>query len=440
MEQLKNKILTHKHKILIVDDQAEQLETIVETIVNNTNSYRVMQAFNGRAAIKIAEKEIPDLVITDWEMPGMSGIDLIRLLKSKEKTKDIPVIMCTGVMTKSENLASSLEVGAVDYVRKPVDKIELLARINSMLMLSESYKWIKMQNHQLELQKEEIVSALAQLSLTLETLRSTQDELVESKKMNSLGGLVAGVAHEINTPVGISITAVTALHGFSNEIMNSFSKEELTKSELNQYFVSAQDTTTLIEGNLMRAARIIKSFKEIAAEQHSNEIRELRLAGAIDDIETTLTPELRRRGHSLTVTCPEDLVVKSNPGSLYSVFTNLIMNALTHAYKDAEKGNLSLDVAVVDEERIRITFSDDGRGMEAEELEEIFTPFYTTNRTGGGTGLGLSITYNIITNLGGRIWCESTPGMGSTFIIELACGVKRPSVARPTSAARPSSP
>ncbi len=143
-------------KILIVDDQLEHLDAIIDIIEETGNNYRVLQAFDGTTALKIAEKEIPDLIITDWEMPVMNGIEFIKQLKSNIITLDIPIIMCTGVMTTSGNLATALNAGAVDYIRKPVDKIELPARINSMLKLSDSYKKIKKQKEEIVIQSDKL--------------------------------------------------------------------------------------------------------------------------------------------------------------------------------------------------------------------------------------------------------------------------------------------
>lgn len=144
------------YQVLIVDDQVENLHVIVSIVTKRAADFEVLQALDAKSALEIARAELPDLIITDWEMPEMNGIQLIQELQADDNTKDIPVIMCTGIMTKSENLQTALDAGAVDYIRKPVDEVELVARIRSMLKLSDSLKTVRKQMKQLSAQKEEL--------------------------------------------------------------------------------------------------------------------------------------------------------------------------------------------------------------------------------------------------------------------------------------------
>ena len=158
-----------KYKILVVDDNADNANRIIEFLDDTDKSFTFFQALNGKIACSIAEKKLPDLIITDWDMPVMDGIMLIKHLKAIESTKDIPIIMCTGVMTKTENLKTALDAGAIDYIRKPVEKLKLIARVHSMLKLSDSMKKIKEQNIALFQQKVEIetkINMLVELNAT----------------------------------------------------------------------------------------------------------------------------------------------------------------------------------------------------------------------------------------------------------------------------------
>jgi class 3 adenylate cyclase/CheY-like chemotaxis protein len=164
-----------EYKILIVDDQPENLEVIVNIVERSGDNFEVLQALNGRTATFIAKEEIPDLVITDWEMPDVDGIELIKALKADEQLVDVPIIMCTGIMTTSDNLQTALEAGAVDFIRKPVDEIELKARLKSMLQLSDSYKTIKQQMKQIAEEKEKSDNLLLNI-----LPKATADELKEN--------------------------------------------------------------------------------------------------------------------------------------------------------------------------------------------------------------------------------------------------------------------
>ncbi len=157
------------HKILVVDDNVEYADRIIDFLNETDIPFTFFQALNGKIACAIAEKKLPDLIITDWDMPEMDGIMLIKHLKSTESTKDIPIIMCTGVMTKTENLKTALDAGAIDYIRKPIEKLELIARVHSMLKLSDSMKKIKEQNILLLQHEEEIIKQNEQLTELIAT-------------------------------------------------------------------------------------------------------------------------------------------------------------------------------------------------------------------------------------------------------------------------------
>ncbi len=409
MEQQKNKNLMRKHKILIVDDQAEQLESIVGIIENNINSYRILQAFDGKTAIKIAEKEIPDLIITDWEMPGMSGIELIKLLKSREKTQDIPVIMCTGVMTKSENLASSLKVGAVDYVRKPVDEIELPARINSMLILSESYKKIKKQNHQLELQKEEITSALAQLKELNEELETAKEKAEVANQAKS--EFLANMSHEIRTPLN-------AVIGFSEVL---FHKEKDTKKK--GYLQSIQSSGK----SLLSLINDVLDLSKIEAGKLELSYSSVSIQSLFKEMSAIFRHRITDKGINFEV-----MVDASLPESLLLDETRLrqiIINLIGNAVKFTEKGFINLSVRVmekVSDSQSRVTLeievADSGSGIAEEDQKRIFSEFEQVKgekAQAQGTGLGLAITKSIVKLMNGVIAVKSEKGKGSTFRIEL---------------------
>src|SRR5471032_3184586 len=238
------------------------------------------------------------------------------------------------------------------------------------------------------------------LSAALDTLRRTQSELLAAEKMASLGSLVAGIAHELNTPIGNSLLAATSLTNHLEEVR----------------LVSG-----LISGSLHKAAQLISSFKQIAVDQTSDQRRVFDLLTAVHDTTATYMPRLRRANCTVRMQIPHGIALDSYPGSWYQVLNNLINNALTHAFDGRDAGVVTIRAAELGDGLLELVFADDGVGMPDEVLRHVFDPFFTTKMGQGGTGLGMNIVYNIVTGvLGGRITIESTPGIGTTVRIVVA--------------------
>ena len=252
-----------------------------------------------------------------------------------------------------------------------------------------------------------------------EEIKSIQGELVESAKMAALGQLVAGVAHELNTPIGVCITANSTLVDNTKSIRTMLDDENLSLNELEKFIARCDDLTGLLDRNLDRSACLVASFKEVAVEQNKNEVREFDLHSALWDIITSFNHQLKENNIEVDLSCPEDIRLNSDLGGLYSVITNLLLNTMNHAFKDRENGLITLSVSSTDDDKVQFVFTDDGRGMAEPELEQIFTPFFTTAQNSGGTGLGLSIVYNTISKMNGDISCESTVGVGTSFTFEV---------------------
>jgi signal transduction histidine kinase len=281
-------------------------------------------------------------------------------------------------------------------------------------------------NRDLEERVEQRTRELAEANLDLreamDGLRRTQNQLVQSEKMAALGGLVAGVAHEINTPVGIGVTAVSHLGQKTREIRALYDKDEVRRSDLEDYLAVAQETADMTLGNLERASELIRSFKKVAVDQTTEERRPFKVREYIDAILLSLRPRLKKTRHRVDVRCDPDLMVESYPGAFSQILSNFVLNSLTHAFDEGQEGHMVVEAAVSDG-LLTLTYSDDGRGMEPEVLRRVFEPFFTTARSKGGSGLGLSIVYNLVTQtLGGAISCESAPGRGATFTVTVPLG------------------
>lgn len=250
-------------------------------------------------------------------------------------------------------------------------------------------------------------------------LREAQANLILSEKMASLGSLVAGMSHEISTPLGIGVSAASHLAEEIERLSNLFREDQLKRSEMDQFLEAATEATRIMQANLGRAARLIQAFKQVSADQTRDEIRSFDLGAYLREIMLSLAPALRRLSRPVEIDCPAGLTVRNRPGALGQIVTNLVMNAVQHAFdEDATGAQIDIRVGQPREDRITIEFSDNGHGIDTDSLPRIFDPFFTTRRGTGGTGLGLHIAYNLVTQvLGGTIAVSSRPGAGTRFII-----------------------
>ena len=288
-----------------------------------------------------------------------------------------------------------------------------------ILKLLSAQAAISIENAQLyNTLEQKVQQRTAELSQALEDLKATQKQLVESEKMAALGGLVAGVAHEINTPIGTSITVASTLADETQNFTKAIAQGQLKRSVLNNYLDLAGESTQLMLSNLSRAGELIQSFKQIAADQSNLEYRCFNLKGYLKEIALSLAPQMKT-SYTLTVEGDETIKIDSYPGALAQIVTNLVTNSLTHGYPSEEAGNFTLGIRQ-EGDKIQLEYSDDGCGIEEENLGKIFEPFFTTARSKGGTGLGLHIVYNLVTQkLQGTIEVDSQVGLGTKFVITI---------------------
>ncbi|AWB09074.1 sensor histidine kinase (plasmid) [Azospirillum humicireducens] len=252
----------------------------------------------------------------------------------------------------------------------------------------------------------------------LEDLRRTQADLIQAEKMASLGALVAGVAHEINTPLGNALMGATHLQDRLDVIRRLVQEGKLRRSEFADFQETAEELSRLMVLNLGQAGELVQSFKQVAADQTSGEGRRFALKPYLEDLATSLSPSWRRAGHSLQVDCPDDIEIDGYPGALAQILTNLVMNSIIHGYQDGKAGHLLIAANAPSPDQVELVYTDDGKGIPAADLGRVFDPFFTTRRGAGSTGLGLHIVYNLVANaLGGRVAVESRPGQGVRFTI-----------------------
>lgn len=412
--------------VFIVDDSVT-MRTMLNKVLAQTG-FIIYESGSGEEVIELLKMTDPDAILLDVEMPGMGGFATCEQIRSMPNGKNVPIMMVTS-LEDLESINKAYKAGATDFTTKPINWDIIGHRVKYMIRTNENYLELqrtKRKLDQLNLDLEErVILRTTQLKTVnqnlknmLDELRSTQEQLVESEKLASLGNLVAGVAHEVNTPIGIAITSISMLNNNINQFDERYSKNQLKRSDLVQFISSAKEASTLIEGNLNRAIELIKSFKLVSADQISEDKRTINLSTYLEEIMRSLKPALNKTRLTTKISCPNDLEVYIHPGAVFQILTIFVMNSITHGYNSEEVGTLGIDVNVLDD-HVELIYSDTGKGIAPDIIGKIFDPFFTTKRNTGCIGLGLNIAYNTVTKvLNGTLKCESTLGQGVKFIIK----------------------
>lgn len=383
-----------KDIVLLYVEDDDLIRTELEYYLKS-NMEKVIVASNGKEGYELYKKHKPDIIITDIKMNIMSGLEMSSLIREEDKTT--PIII-TSAYSDNEYLHKAIEIGINTFLLKPLNLMQL-------------YCTMKITSDNIKLQREN--------TQTINELTETQARLVESDKMANLGQLVAGVTHEINTPIGVGFTSVSHLEEITKKIKKSYSNDEMTQEDFEAYLSSSQDLSKMIFLNLQRASKLISSFKEVAVDQTHDEKREFKVKEYLDEVIFSLNYIIKKTHLEVKVHCDEKLIINSFPGAFSQVFTNFIMNSINHAYSKDDKGCITIDIEIIND-KVQIIYSDDGKGISSEKLEKIFIPFYTTRKKSGGTGLGLSIVKDIVNiTLKGNITCSSIENKGTSFQIDI---------------------
>ncbi|PXX40381.1 ATP-binding protein [Undibacterium pigrum] len=261
--------------------------------------------------------------------------------------------------------------------------------------------------------------ANSELTIVLENLQRAQRELLRTEKMAALGSLVAGVAHELNTPIGTSVTVASTLAQHTDAVLIEFDKG-LRRSVLEEYLRNAKTGADLLLRNLSKASELVISFKQVAVDRTSANRRVFALDEMLSELIVTMGPTIRKTRHDIVHHVPPKLMMDSYPGPLGQVMTNLINNAFIHGFEGDFRGTVTITARISDEDTVEIIVRDDGKGIAEVNLGRIFDPFFTTRLGQGGSGLGLNIVYNLVTGvLGGNISVESQLGKGTSFKMNL---------------------
>ncbi|PCI24518.1 MAG: sodium:proline symporter [SAR324 cluster bacterium] len=377
------------------------------------------QYYNRDQALLILEE------ILDREKFGQrEKISLLSLLKLSQRVENhlSGVIGAAGAYkalkasdlfqeTESKELSRIYGEMMVQMKLTPEDMLKKISYYREREVLTQE---IKKQNEELE---QRVELRTQELQESLASLRKAQRHLVESEKMASLGGLVSGVAHEINTPIGIGVTAISYLEEQVKKIDLLFHEGRMKRSDLDKFLGIVTNATNSALTNLQRSAELVQSFKEVAVDQVKAIKRDFFFKEYLERVLLSLEPKIKETNHRFILRGPAGIILHNDPGVFMQIVTNLVTNSLLHAFEGIEQGNMTMEFYRKDAEII-LTYHDDGIGMSEEQLNHIFDPFFTTKRGRGGIGLGMHIVYNLVTQrLQGTISCHSQEGVGSSFQI-----------------------
>ena len=425
--------------ILIVDDNPTNLEVVYGVL--DDNGYEILVEMDGESGIQQARTNLPDLILLDIMMPGIDGFETCRRLKSDRILQDIPIIFMTA-LTDTKDKVKGFKLGAVDYITKPFNKEEIMARIQVHLQLRQMSLELTEYNERLERRVEE---RTAKLYGALEDLKSAQLQLVQAEKMSGLGQLVAGVAHEVNNPIGFIHGNVQHLEEYIQHIIEFLNlyqtfyptpKPEIEemREEFDLDFM-IDDIPKLINSMKMgvtRIRQIVSSLRNFSyldrAGKQPTDIHE-GLKSTLLILSHRLKPTDRRAPIQIATDYGDLPEVECHAGQLNQVFMNLLSNAIDALEEESETmpevREIKISTTIIENNFARISIKDNGTGISEEVRTKIFDPFFTTKPVGKGTGLGLSISYQIVTEgHGGQLLCESKLREGTEFIIQIPMKAK----------------
>jgi signal transduction histidine kinase len=433
--------------ILVVDDNPTNLDVLSETL--SSVGFRVAFAIDGESAIRQVRYRPPELILLDVMMPGIDGFETCQRLKADPNTRDVPVIFTTA-LADAENKVKGLSLGAVDYITKPFQQEEVIARVRLHLQLCNLTKTLEQQNHLLRQEIEQRKNAEAELNQALRTLEQTQVQMIQSEKMSALGQLVAGVAHEINNPVNFIYGNLGHANEYIQDLLDLLGLYRqhcsCSGSEVEEK-VDAIDIEFLIDDlpkmflsmkvGAERIRQIVTSLR-IFSRLDEAEMKPVDIHEGIDSTLMLLQNRFKAKPNRSTIEVIRKYgnlpLVECYAGHLNQVFMNILVNAID-AIDERERNRISetallanpeplnyirICTEVLDRDQIVIRIADNGCGIPEASISRLFDPFFTTKSVGKGVGLGLSISYQIIVEQhSGDLTCISIPGTETEFVITI---------------------
>lgn len=334
---------------------------------------------------------------------------IAEIATEKNFNKRAPATDVEEIQFLSEHINTLLDTIAA-YIDLQHQKEQQILQLNSNLEISVSAR------------TQELAATNAALNSSLQQLQLYQAEMIEQQKMAALGQLVAGIAHEINTPIGIGVTAISMLMEQLKHLENTYQENHLTGKGMKQFLVESQECSDMVFRNLCRAADLISTFKQVAVEQSNVSQQQICLLKVLEDILFTIQPKFKNTHYSVQLICSPDVIVRINVAALQQVIINMVMNSLIHGFDQREQGTIVIEVALHANDCV-IAITDDGNGVPPAVVKTIYDPFVTTKRGQGGSGLGMHLVYNLVSMaLKGRITLDEQHRPGARFVISFPKG------------------
>lgn len=421
IKQQQEKVQQQDKKILLKDSelagkeaQLQQLETDldlqIKIIETSTSALENIEGQLKSNSLSLEQQEIKNLSLSD---KIKNNLKILEQQKQELKNKEAEITSKTNLLSLADEKASQQEstIQTQKHFLIASTTIGVLS-ISLILLLYRFYLAKKKSTSLLE-------SKNQQLEKTMKNLHLTQEQLVESEKMASLGGMVAGIAHEVNTPAGIVLTADTSLLEATRDLKNLLDNNQMKEQDLLEYLDFSNQCTQISVDNIKRVANLITTFKKVAVDQSNNEYCQFNLNQYLKEINTSLQHLVRNSEHKIKIEISEPIELTSYPAVYMQIIHTLVSNSLMHGFKEIKHGVIKLSFRI-QEDLLLFTYKDNGCGADKEVIEKIFDPFYTTSRGSGSTGLGTHILYNMVTQLlRGRVKCSSNYPHGLIFDFEL---------------------
>ncbi|QPF73494.1 HAMP domain-containing protein [Roseateles sp. DAIF2] len=407
-------------------DTADRHLTLSQTRAVLRDGREIAQITVTMSAAPLLERRRQDMLRTLWR----SGLTLTLSLAL------ILIVMQRRVLQPMGRLSEAAAKLAAGRLEQPLDRNLDMSGSDEIARVGQAMERMRqallaafdeLRQHAITLESQvdertsELTAANAELTQALATLKTAQRELVESEKLASLGRLVAGVAHELNTPLGNALTVVSALEDRWGKLETMLSGQvPMRRSHLEELAKDTRRGQDILQRNVQKAADLVRDFKQVAIDQTTDLRRDFELARVIEDVLVMVEPSFKHTPFQIRTDLAGGIAMNSYPGALGQVLTNLLMNALVHGFEGRDKGLVTVRCALVDEDTVELQVRDDGRGMDESVRRRIFDPFFTTKLGTGGSGLGMHIVHNIVTNvLGGQIEVFSSPGSGARTVIRM---------------------
>lgn len=392
------------------DEQVREA-TFLQTLLDNMPTMLVVKDARDLRYIRINKAQEEWLATRHGEQIGKTVHDFYPEEMAERSDESDIQTLSSGIVSEVYSAERSLSDGALRYSHtRKIPIFDFDGRAAYLMCISEDITARR-------LAEEQVALHATELERTNRMLQENQKKLVASEKMAALGSLVAGVAHELNTPIGNSMMVASTLVDITKQISDTYVRG-ITRSALENYFSETSNGALLIERNLRKAADLISSFKQFAIDQTSSKSRKFALAEVVSETILALWPTIKKMPFEVKQDIPDDIVMDSYPGPVGQILMNLINNALIHGLEGRRQGLVHISAKHTEPDCVELIVEDNGVGIPEENLKRIYDPFFSTKFGMGGSGLGLSITYNLVTNLlGGHIEAESTVGVGTRFCV-----------------------